>query len=74
MDRLLTVVYLPPCLFFLLVMLKMGSYIRLRLLVCYAGFALTLLVIPLVGAAPGAATRVQSGRTSRPCSRDRPLV
>ncbi|KIY94366.1 hypothetical protein MNEG_13596, partial [Monoraphidium neglectum] len=48
MDRLLTVVYLPPCLFFLLATLKLSAWTRLRILVAYGGFALTLLVIPLM--------------------------
>jgi hypothetical protein len=57
MDRLLTVVYLPPCLFFLLATLKLSAWTRLRILVAYGGFALTLLVIPLVSGGGGPSLR-----------------
>lgn len=49
-DRLMTVCYLPVCLVFLILTMKLSAWTRLRLLAAYAGFALTIMVVPIVSA------------------------
>jgi hypothetical protein len=51
-DRLLTVCYLPVCLVFLLLTMKLSSWTRLRLLVTYLGFAAAVIIIPIVSGTP----------------------
>ncbi|KAI8463892.1 MAG: nucleoside transporter-domain-containing protein [Monoraphidium minutum] len=47
-DRMLTVVYLPPCLVFLLLTMKLSAWTHIRMMISYAGFAVTLVIIPLM--------------------------
>jgi len=47
-DRLLTICYLPVCLIFLLLTMKLSSWTRLRILASYAGFSLSIMLIPVV--------------------------
>ena len=55
----MTVCYLPVCLVVLILTMKMSAWTRLRLLTAYAGFTITIMLVPIVSGS-GAARRLSS--------------